>query len=229
MPNTSCHPLWHDNVAMLVVNKIQHFFSLEPGSGVGKKGETKSLGTGKGSPSNLASLALSSLQPLIVFLCCCFTSSLKPMKKGKNIQCQCIKLCLNNMLISLDNCRFAIWVQLSEASSKNGYGFYRPIRKNMGWKKVCFDLKQGQDFFPIWPWEGCPGHFHIKVMGMLVVSLWGVDYRFWSHLGCLGWKVTIFAHSGITKKFTKNALTLTTQKSPLEVNLSLSHTHIGLP
>ena len=43
----------------------------------------------------------------------------------------------------------------------------------MGWKKVCFDLKQGQDFFPIWPWEGCPGHFHIKVMGMLVVSLWG--------------------------------------------------------
>ena len=37
------------------------------------------------------------------FCCCCFTSSLKPMKKGKNIQCQCIKLCLNNMLISLDN------------------------------------------------------------------------------------------------------------------------------
>ena len=99
----------------------------------------------------------------------------------------------------------------------------------MGWKKVCFDLKQGQDFFPIWPWEDCPGHFHIKVMGMLVVSLWGVNYRFWSHLGCLGWKVTIFAHSGIAKKFTKNALTLTTQKSPLEVNLSLSHTHIGLP
>ena len=31
------------------------------------------------------------------------------------------------------------------------------------------------------------------------------------------------------KKFTKNALTLTTQKSPLGVSLSLSHTHIGLP
>ena len=30
------------------------------------------------------------------------------------------------------------------------------------------------------------------------------------------------------KKFTKNALTLTTQKSPLGVSLSLSHTHIGL-
>ena len=132
---------------MLVVNKIQHFFSLEPGSGVGKKGETKSLGRGKGSPPNLASLALSSLQPLI--FCCCFTSSLNLMKKGKNIQCQCIKLCLNNMLISLDTCRFAIWVQLSEASSKNGYGFYRPIGKNMGWKKVCFDLNwAGSGFGP---------------------------------------------------------------------------------
>ena len=46
----------------------------------------------------------------------------------------------------------------------------------------------------------CPvggGDSHIKVTGMLVVSLWGVDCRFWSHLGCLGWKVTIFPHSGI--------------------------------
>ena len=31
------------------------------------------------------------------------------------------------------------------------------------------------------------------------------------------------------KKFTKNALTVTTQKSPLGFSLSLSHTHIGLP
>ena len=31
------------------------------------------------------------------------------------------------------------------------------------------------------------------------------------------------------KKVTKNALTQTTQKSPLGVSLSLSHTHIGLP
>jgi len=38
---------------------------------------------------------------------------------------------------------------------------------------------------------------HIKVTGMLVVSLWGANCRFSSHLGCLGWKVTIFAHSGI--------------------------------
>ena len=31
------------------------------------------------------------------------------------------------------------------------------------------------------------------------------------------------------KKFTKNALTLTAQKSPLGVSLKLSHTHISLP
>ena len=42
------------------------------------------------------------------------------------------------------------------------------------------------------------------------------------------------AHSGITwdcasKKCTKNALTLITQKSSLGVSLSLSHTHIGFP
>ena len=66
-------------------------------------------------------------------------------------------------------------------------------------------------------------------------SLWGVNCRFWSHLGCLGWRVTIFAHSGYrlalyVKKSTKTkALTLTTDKSPLRVSLSLRHTHIGLP
>ena len=30
---------------------------------------------------------------------------------------------------------------------------------------------------------------HIEVTGMLVVSLRSVNCRFWSKLGCLGWKV----------------------------------------
>ena len=42
-----------------------------------------------------------------------------------------------------------------------------------------------------------PGNSHIKVTEMLVVSLFGANCRFWSEFGCLGWKVTIFAHSGI--------------------------------
>ena len=33
----------------------------------------------------------------------------------------------------------------------------------------------------------------------------------------------------LIKKFTKNALTLTTQKSPLVASLSLNHTYIDLP
>ena len=58
--------------------------------------------------------------------------------------------------------------------------------------------------------------------------------KFWSHLGYLGWKVTIplpfWYHLVLCiKKFTRNAPTLTNQKSPLGVSLSLSHTHIGLP
>ena len=37
-------------------------------------------------------------------------------------------------------------------------------------------------------------------------------------------------HLGLCiEKFTKNALTLATQKSPLEFSLSFSHTHFGLP
>ena len=39
---------------------------------------------------------------------------------------------------------------------------------------------------------GGGGDSHIKVTGMLVFSLWGVNCRFWSHLGCLGRKVTIY-------------------------------------
>ena len=78
------------------------------------------------------------------------------------------------------------------------------------------------------------GSSHITVMGIPVVSLWGVNCRFWFQLGCLGWKVTLFAQFRYhlilyMEKFTKNVLTLTTQKYPLGVRLSLSHTHTDLP
>ena len=113
-------------------------------------------------------------------------------------------------------------------------------------------LMQKRSFDPItlrscwWrEWKHCtssmvrnpsPGDSYIKVTRMLVVSLWGVNCRVWSHLGCLGWKVTIFVRSGACmlstvhkKKNTKNALTPTTQKSPLGVSLRFRHTHIGVP
>ena len=44
---------------------------------------------------------------------------------------------------------------------------------------------------------GGGGDSHIQVTVMVVFSPKGVNYRFWSHLGCLGRKLTIFAHSRI--------------------------------
>ena len=77
------------------------------------------------------------------------------------------------------------------------------------------------------------GAAHRKVKWMNVVSLWGVNCRFRSQLGCLRCKVTIcpsrYRLVLCIKKFSKNALTLTTQKSPLGVSLNLSHAHIGSP
>ena len=41
------------------------------------------------------------------------------------------------------------------------------------------------------------GDSHLKVTGMLVVSLRGVNCRFWSHLECSGRKAKIFTYTGI--------------------------------
>ena len=75
------------------------------------------------------------------------------------------------------------------------------------------------------------------VTGILVVSLWGAlgcrlqilvslsVFGMESHHVCLlKYRLVL-----CIKKFTKNALTLTTQKYSLGVSLNLSHTHIGLP
>ena len=38
---------------------------------------------------------------------------------------------------------------------------------------------------------------HMKVVGMLVVSLRGVNFGFWSHLGCSGQNAIIFSREGL--------------------------------
>ena len=38
---------------------------------------------------------------------------------------------------------------------------------------------------------------HMKGVGMLVVSLRGVHFGFWSHLGCSGQNAIIFSHKGL--------------------------------
>ena len=40
-------------------------------------------------------------------------------------------------------------------------------------------------------WGG--GTPHMKVVGMLIVLLRGVNFRFWSHLGCCGQNAIIFS------------------------------------
>ena len=44
---------------------------------------------------------------------------------------------------------------------------------------------------------GGGGDSPMKVTGMLVFSLRGVNCRFWSHLGCSGRKANTFTHTGI--------------------------------
>ena len=45
-------------------------------------------------------------------------------------------------------------------------------------------------------WRG-GGGFHVKSLGMLVVSLRGINQCFWSHLGCWWWNATIFSFQTI--------------------------------
>ena len=47
------------------------------------------------------------------------------------------------------------------------------------------------------------GTLHMKGVGMLVVSLRGVNFGFWSHLGCSGQNAIIFACEGLVKGCTR--------------------------
>ena len=44
---------------------------------------------------------------------------------------------------------------------------------------------------------------HIKGVGMLVVSLRSVNFRFWSHLGCSGQNAIIFSREGLVQGCTR--------------------------
>ena len=60
-----------------------------------------------------------------------------------------------------------------------------------GWTMDC----PGLDKIAIQPgWGGTP---HMKVIRMLVVSLRGVNFGFWSHLGCSGQNDIIFSREGL--------------------------------
>ena len=45
--------------------------------------------------------------------------------------------------------------------------------------------------------EGGGGDSAYEMVGMLVVSLRGVNFGFWSHLGCSGQNAIIFSREGL--------------------------------
>ena len=47
------------------------------------------------------------------------------------------------------------------------------------------------------PGDGGGGGTQMKGVGMLVVSLRGVNFGFWSHLWCCGQTAIIFSHEGL--------------------------------
>ena len=47
------------------------------------------------------------------------------------------------------------------------------------------------------PGGGGVGDSHMKQTGMLVISLRGVNFGFWSHLGCSGQSANILSRQGL--------------------------------
>ena len=81
--------------------------------------------------------------------------------------------------------------------------------------------------------EGGVGTPHMKVVGMHVVSLRGVNFGFWSHLKCSGQNVIIFSRGGLVlrlhaQKYTNVHFSCVLTWSLLGVKKSLDHAQIGL-
>ena len=50
------------------------------------------------------------------------------------------------------------------------------------------------------------GRTQMKVVGMLVVSFRGVNFGFWSHLGCTGQNAIIFSREGLVSGSTRKKI-----------------------
>ena len=63
--------------------------------------------------------------------------------------------------------------------------------------KHCFPFLFWGREGSILPWSPGGGSSHMKGKGMLVVSLRGVNFRFWSNLRCSGQNTIIFSRKGL--------------------------------
>ena len=68
----------------------------------------------------------------------------------------------------------------------------------------------------------------MKGAGMLVVSLRGVNFGFWSHLGCSGQNTIIFSREGLHAKSYISFICLCFKMVSFGVKKSLGHARISL-
>ena len=84
-------------------------------------------------------------------------------------------------------------------------GLYILCAKMKTFSYVPRKVHCSRNFFPSYPDHyliargggGGGGTLHMRVVGMLVVSLRVVNFGFWSHLGCSGKKAIIFSREGL--------------------------------
>ena len=76
---------------------------------------------------------------------------------------------------------------------------FHPQQRTFKYEPVPKYLQSVGFTVAICPAAGKPGEEtpHMKRVGMLVVSLRGVNFRFWSHLGCSGQNAIIFSREGL--------------------------------
>ena len=73
----------------------------------------------------------------------------------------------------------------------------RVTREDIEWRHNGTESLQ-EDSGKIWAnGREARGGTHMKGMGMIVVSLRGVNFGFWSHLGCSGQNAIIFSREGL--------------------------------
>ena len=66
-----------------------------------------------------------------------------------------------------------------------------------GLKNFMFDVAKVCGYIP--EGGGGGGDSHMKQSGMLVVPLRGVNFGFWSRLGCSGQSANILSHQGLVR------------------------------
>ena len=98
--------------------------------------------------------------------------------------------------------KYPVFGRLKNGKEKSLYRIFFAILIKVGhiylsWKRV---EPEGSDVDAMGSRDDKPGgggDCHMKRAGMLAVSLSGVNFGFWSHLGCSGQNAVIFSRKGL--------------------------------